>query len=423
LRIGTGNVEFAGLFAPKPLGLSAADDWTKEMETKGFPELQKLFAMHHAEDHVMLIARTEFKHNYNAVCRAAMYQWFNRHLGLNADEPIRERDYQRLTQEEMTVWNEDHPQPQGGDSFERELLQWWKQDSDRQLRKLTPRDRESWTTFREIVGGAVETIIGRSLATGGDVRFAESERVDRGRSVQRVGLLRNATYGEELPLVILEAKQPSTWGVVWLDSAGKRCLLDDHGKPIPAVQKLLDGGATVVGVDLLFQGEFLADGSPLQTTRRVENPREAAAYTFGYNPTLFAQRTHDVLSVVSYLKNDHKEIALVGLGEAGPWAANARALAGEAIAKTALDTGGFRFAAVQDLHSPDFLFGGAKYGDLPGVLALAAPGKMWLAGEGGQLPSLVRQTYEAAGGSDAVTVFRGPAEEMAEAAASWLLQK
>src|SRR4029077_1929707 len=29
LRVGTGNIELAGLFAPKPLGMSAADDWTK----------------------------------------------------------------------------------------------------------------------------------------------------------------------------------------------------------------------------------------------------------------------------------------------------------------------------------------------------------------------------------------------------------
>ena len=45
LRVGTGNIEFAALFAPKPQGLTAADDWTKEMETKGFPELQALYEL------------------------------------------------------------------------------------------------------------------------------------------------------------------------------------------------------------------------------------------------------------------------------------------------------------------------------------------------------------------------------------------
>src|SRR5690606_13436079 len=65
LRIGTGNVEFAGLFAPKPLGLTAADDWTKEMETKGFPELRQLYELFGASQNVMLWANLQFGHNYN----------------------------------------------------------------------------------------------------------------------------------------------------------------------------------------------------------------------------------------------------------------------------------------------------------------------------------------------------------------------
>src|SRR3989441_1283696 len=44
-RVETGNIEFAAMFAPKPLGMTAANDWTKEMETKGFPELKKHFEM------------------------------------------------------------------------------------------------------------------------------------------------------------------------------------------------------------------------------------------------------------------------------------------------------------------------------------------------------------------------------------------
>ena len=43
LRIGTGNVEIAGLFAPKPLAMSAANDWTIEIEKKGLPELKQLY--------------------------------------------------------------------------------------------------------------------------------------------------------------------------------------------------------------------------------------------------------------------------------------------------------------------------------------------------------------------------------------------
>ena len=82
----------------------------------------------------------------------------------------------------------------------------------------------------------------------------------------------------------------------------------------------------MVGRTFFYQGEFLAGGQPVAHTRRVKNPREAAAYTFGYNPTLFAQRVHDILSVVKLIRDSaHKpdELCVVGPEDAGPWVAAA----------------------------------------------------------------------------------------------------
>ena len=90
------------------------------------------------------------------------------------------------------------------------------------------------------------------------------------------------------------------------------------------VKKLVDAGYAVVGVDLLFQGESAPGGQALTHTRRVKNPREAAAYTFGYNHSLFTQRMHDVLSVISGIKNHERQstsIDLVALDQMGPVAA------------------------------------------------------------------------------------------------------
>src|SRR4051794_31009537 len=63
LRIGTGNVELAGLFAPKPLAMSAANDWTIEIEKKGFPELKQLYHTLEADDRVTAHCWPEFGHN------------------------------------------------------------------------------------------------------------------------------------------------------------------------------------------------------------------------------------------------------------------------------------------------------------------------------------------------------------------------
>ena len=92
---------------------------------------------------------------------------------------------------------------------------------------------------------------------------------------------------------------------------------------------------------------------------------------------------HDVLSAVSFARNalGAKKVHLVGLGGAGHWVLAARAQAGAAIDRAAADTAGFRFAGLTAIDDPDFLPGGAKYLDLPGIAALSAPLPLWLAGE------------------------------------------
>ena len=423
LRVDTGNVEIAALFAPKPLGMTAADDWTKEMPTKGFPELQKHFAKLGAPQNVMLTPLLQFQHNYNYPSRAAMYGWMNAHLHLNLPEPIVEQDYQRLAASELTVWGEPHSKPSGGPEFERKLLRWITERDQRLLASY----QNSRERFQEVYGGALDVIIGRNLAAAGSVTFAEQRVVDRGNYLEKVGLVRNQTYGEELPILFLKPKRVGTHAVIWADSAGKAGVYDKNADGNPrlksAVQKLLNRGVTVISADLLFQGEFLADGQPVTRSRKVKNPREAAAYTFGYNRPLFAQRVHDLLSVIKLVRTEMiglKQLDLMGFNGAGAWVAAAKAQAGDTVTCVAVDTGGFRFVNVPDIYDVNFLPGGAKYGDLPGLLALGAPGKLWLAGEGAEGPQLVKQMYQVALATPNLTVSRNSSPEEDEAV-EWLL--
>jgi hypothetical protein len=159
----------------------------------------------------------------------------------------------------------------------------------------------------------------------------------------------------------------------------------------------------------------------------VENPREAAAYSFGYNSTLFAQRTHDVLTLVRFLRTSEVEphpsptsVAVAGFGHAGPIVAAARAVAGDAIDRAAVDTSGFRFGKLLDFRDPQFLPGGAKYLDLPGMLALAAPQPLWLAGET-SMPHLVSDAYKSHDLAKQLVIFSGDASEMESEGAKWLI--
>jgi hypothetical protein len=88
-----------------------------------------------------------------------------------------------------------------------------------------------------------------------------------------------------------------------------------------------------------------------------------------------------------------------------------------------IDTGGFRFGKLLDIHDMNFLPGGAKYGDLPGMLALGAPGKLWLAGEGKEAPEPVQTIYMKSGAEKKLTVFNGQKDAMSSAAVAWLLDR
>lgn len=370
LRIGTGNVEFAGLFAPKPQGMNTANDWTKEMATKGFPDLQKLYETHGKKDNVMLLRGEHFPHNYNAVTRSAFYTFVNKHFKLGHKSPVIEQDYEPLTKEQLTVWDDKHPAPKAADpEFERSLLKYFAEDAEKQLRAADP----------SLLRQAIEVVIGRSYDKAGEVEWTLEDKQDRGDFLEMTGTLTNKTYNEELNVAWLYPKQWNGRAVIWLDDIGKSALHNDE------VRKLVAGGATVLGVDLLLQG-----GELVKQTAVVKNPREFAGYTHGYNHALFAQRTHDVLSLVSFLRHakvgshaNPKTVCLAAFGEqTGPIALAARALAGEAIDRAAVDTHGFRFGKVLDYRDPMFLPGGAKYLDLPGMISLNAPHPLWIKGEG-----------------------------------------
>ena len=302
LRVDTGNVEIAALFAPKPLGLTAANDWTVAMPTKGFPQLQQLYKLAGAPENVKLTPLLHFGHNYNYVSRAAMYSWMNKHLALGLPEPIVEEDYPRQTADQLTVWDDQHPRPAGGPDFERKLLAWWNQDAQAQLDALLPKDAASLAQYQQVVGEGIHAIIGRSLPAPDRLQLTHVTKKRQDGYVEVTGLLtynlppREAsgatetgqTEGvkEELPLVLL---CPMTWRrqvcIVALPE-GKDALFADGGRPVEAVRQLLAAGFGVCVADLLYQGEFLPEGGTVEQTRVVDNPREAAAYTFGYNPSL-----------------------------------------------------------------------------------------------------------------------------------------
>ena len=406
LRVNSGNVEIAALFAPKPQGMNTANDWTKELAVKGFPDLQNLYGLYGKRYFVTLQRGEHFPHNYNAVTRSGFYALLNKHFKLGFEPPIIERDYPPLPKERLTVWDDAHPAPKAGDpEFERGLLRWLKTDAQQQLEAIARTDEGRDKVLRP----AIETLIGRAYAQAGKVSFPDASTQWRDSHFRTQGTLVNTTYGEEIAVDWLQPIKPTGEVVIWLDDAGKGSARLPDGTIRPELQELIDRGVGVLTADL-----FLQDDKKLKQTRVVTGPREVPAYTFGYNHALFAQRVHDVLTITSYLLTPRdatqpavKKVSLAGFGRMGVVAAAARAVTGGAIAKAAVDTGGFRFGQLTDYRDPMFLPGGAKYLDVPGLLCAGSAQPLWVAGE--QDHTLFRSTTLHLDGTDAKT-----------AAAAWL---
>ncbi len=380
LRIGTGNVELAALFAPRPMAMTAANDWTKDMMTLGYPELRKLYAMLGYPNHVDCEAFLHFPHNYNYVTRARMYSWFNKHLKLGLQEPIVEQDFPILSPDELTVWDKQHPAPANrGDEFERQLLAQITQESEKQLHSLiAPEKREK---FQELIGKAIQSIIGRTIDNVGKVKRDEVSKVDRGDYLLFTNLLSVQDHKEQVPVVSIHP-QGTAWNnqvILWITSEGSGALFDESGQIRDDVHELVKQGYSILTADLFAQGEWESDELPSDRNRTVSNPREYAGYTYTYNDPLFIQRVHDILSIIRWArtgKYDIERLLLVGTDGAGPLALAAGVVAGDSVTDLAVETNGFRFRDITDYRDANFVPGILKYGGIPTLAALNASKRM-----------------------------------------------
>jgi dienelactone hydrolase len=272
-RIGTYNLEITALHAPKPLLLISADDATRTMPERGFPELKRHYGVLGAARNVSHVALLQYPHNYNYVSRAAMYLWLNRHLELGLAEPIVEQSYERLTQKELSVWNDRHPQPKGGADFEIKVLEWLTTNAREQIAALAPSDAGSLRRYRRVVGGAWDILL-RNLPSDPELEFEQIRSADRDKYREIVGLLSYRTiegHRAKLPMIVLEPGGAVGRTVVWIDKEGKSALCAKDGSVKSPIRSLLDAGVTVIGVDLLYQGEFLNGETPPEQQRWLAN--------------------------------------------------------------------------------------------------------------------------------------------------------
>lgn len=264
LRVNTGNVELAALTAPRPLGVNAANDWTKDMAKDGFPELKKLYGLYGVPDAVSFHNATHFGHNYNHVTRVPMYGFMNRLFGLGLEEPILEKDFQVLKAADMTVWDEQHPKPQGGIEFETGLLERWAKDVSAKV-EASPEIRQTgWKTILLPANTVAKSLSVTDAKTEGDVTTIRVINADG----TNVGVLK-------------------TRAALGTPGLRIRLMSDLKTSETPKTDEIL------LAIDDAWGVNFGALEQSL-----VKNPRPAACYTYGYNPSLYLRKLAVLLALL-----------------------------------------------------------------------------------------------------------------------------
>ena len=436
LRIGTGNVELAALIAPAAAGHDGRRRLDQGDRHQGPARAESsIYRMLGVEDLVMATPLLQFRPQLQLrQSRAAMYDWLNKHLKLGPAEPIVEGDFKPLTVAEMSVWDDAHPKPAGGDDYERSLLRWITEDSQRQMAALTPTDAESLAEYRRVVGGAVDVMIGRDVlpaeaCTRIDATSARRKRRATGRCRLLMLLLRNARASKCRPCC--SCPRPT-----WNQRRGR-----PSGSTARASRGCSTRGASRRCRRAVGRPAWRSRGRSVRPGRvhgRRQADRQGPAKSSGNEPGPSTPDTRSATTtrcspsesttsspLISLVKNTGEHPARRSIWSDSPARAigspRPRAQAGEAVDRAAIDTAGFRFASVAAIDDPDFLPGGAKYLDLPGIVALAAPRPLWLAGEGAEPPPVVTAAYRSAAAADRVTVFGGEGDRE-DKAVEWLLQ-
>jgi len=390
LRIGINNIAIAALCAPRPLGLSGADDWTIEIESKGLPELRTVYGLYGKSDLVRAQALPRFKHNYNRHSRQMMYEWFHAHLGLELSPPIVEQDFWPVPPADLSVFDKQHALPD--DARDASQLKAYLTDVARsQFQRLVPQQADDLREFRRVVGTAAQVLLDEGVPGQEALRITEEETALKNGIMQIQGVIHRQGTGERLPYRVLAANRGVQGVVLWFDPRGQTHLLQGQ-QPEAAVAKLIERGFAVVSADLLLTGSGKA------SKQRPEVNTAYQGYTFGYNRPLLANRVRDILTVIGaavHVKGN-TNVHILGTGEAGPWTLLAAAIAGDKLRSVVADIHQFEFDQVAQTNDPMYLPGALKYGGLDGLASLIAPRPLTVTGTGQQRLTTLKQVYAVA---------------------------
>ncbi len=316
---------------------------------------------------------------------------------------------------ELSVYDEEHPRPK--DFLDaKHLRQYLTEASDKQINALQPKDAKSLEEYRHVIGTALRVMVNDTLPDSKDVEAKEvGDKEEHDGLTMRRYLLGRKGAREQVPAIGIKGPQFDGTVVVWVHPDGKASLFKD-GKLTPDAQKVLDGKAAILALDVYGVGE-------LKPEKPYKVDDKFAGFTYGYNRSVLANRVHDILTAVAFVKGHEKtkSVDLLGIEKAGPWVLLARGLSGDSVQRTAADMNGFRFDSVRTTDDEMMLPGALKYGGLPALAGLTAPAELYVHDQRGTgAGRWLRDAYVAAKAEDHLK--RNADKQPTAKAIEWLLR-
>lgn len=373
LRIGTDNVEFAALTAPRPLKLvGASGDWTKLTMTNAYPTLRQVYSLYGRTDRISADV-FDFPHNYNQTSRNAVYAFMGKWLlGIEDSSSTREGVITLEKPEDLVTFNEQTPAPSNRKTpaeLENDLIAV----QTRQLELLAPAGSPaSWEASRALLRTSHRVRVGLVNPAPAELDAREVRRGSREGATEIHSVIGRKANGDQVPVARLIPKNPNGRLTVLASPHGKSILAND-GQGSTMIKDLLARGQSVVVFDPLFVGEAFDPSNPVAH-------RPDTVHSDTYNPSVAAEQIQDLATVIAWARSqpDVREVSLIGQGRSGPQVLLALPLL-SGLARTAVDLheydeGDGSTVLPAELDLPGLL----QFGGFKAAAALSAPKPLWI---------------------------------------------
>lgn len=301
LRLGTFNVEFAAMMAPRPMLLiSDTSDWTRNTPREEFPAIRNIYELYGKGGEVAN-AHIDAEHNYNRESREALYRYLARYMPAPERPPgtFSELPFRTDSDADMLALPNGR-RPEHALDY-RGVWHWWREMARSQVEKIKDRGE-----LRELLSFSLGAEWPEAVVSvGGGERF----------------LLSRADRGDRVP-------------ALWIEGTGAPALVVhpeglETARREPVFAEMRRAGRPVLAINA-FQ------------TASARAPRNRwDRYWLSYNQTDDANRVQDIMTALRFLETHARGVPEVfGVGRAGVWCLFAAAAAPIDVRLTA-DLDGF----------------------------------------------------------------------------------